>query len=177
MKSTTTLPEAVSNGKGLLDKAKALELELPSDLERLAIARGCNYYMRDLAPFDNAEGVAFSNAELAIALLIVTSPPEARSIRLAAAMLGASDVAAEDVVKLAVEEDCSAIVRYIAAAGARFEPGNSLWKSLLGLLPEAKVELDNLPHPTRFVEMTGIERGKVGTTFRWVRPQHKTNPR
>jgi len=34
-----------------------------------------------------------------------------------------------------------------------------------------KIDADRLPHPTRFVEMTGIDRGKVGVFMRWIRPR------
>jgi hypothetical protein len=27
-----------------------------------------------------------------------------------------------------------------------------------------------MPHLSRFVEMTGIDRGRVGTQMRWIRP-------
>jgi hypothetical protein len=159
-------------GARLLDKARALGLQLPLDLERLAIARGCGYYERDLGPSNlHLEEIRLSNTEVAIALLLVSSPPNAREVRLAAALLGAPDVAADEVAELAVDERCAGIVRYVAAAGARFEPDNPFWRSLLKLLPDVKIETHNLPHPTRFVEMTGIDRGKVATLTRWIRPR------
>jgi len=34
------------------------------------------------------------------------------------------------------------------------------------VLPETVIDRDHLPPPTRFVEMTGIDRGKVGTFTR-----------
>src|SRR5712692_10532670 len=48
--STATYSEEVRSrfASRLLDKARQLGLQLPIDLERLAIARGCNYYERDL---------------------------------------------------------------------------------------------------------------------------------
>ncbi len=55
----------------ILGKARELGLSVPLDLERLAMARGCGYYERDLGPLARtAEGVPLSNAELAIALLV-----------------------------------------------------------------------------------------------------------
>jgi hypothetical protein len=155
----------------LLAKIDRLGLLLPLDLERLALRRGCDYYDRDLSPRLPPLGdVPLSNAELAIALVIPSLHPAAREIRLAAAMLGAPDLRAEEVAALAVEENCAEIVRHIALCGRRFEPKNPFWQALVTRLPNVKVDTDKLPHPTRFVEMTGIDRGKVGVVTRWIRP-------
>lgn len=156
----------------LLKKARALGLDLPLDLERMAIARGCRYYERDLgskaAPaISEAE---FSNEELAIALISPGLSPSAREIRLAAALLGAADINPKRVAALATQEDCAMIVRYIAECGKRYEPENMFWDSLLSALPSVVVNPDGLPHPTRFIEMTGMIRGKVGLFTSWVRP-------
>src|SRR2546425_3259941 len=89
----------------VLDKARHLGLELPLDLERLALMRGCDYYARDLGPRRSPlADVPLSNAELAIALIAPSLAPSAREIRLTAALLGGSDVQAEEVAALAVEE-------------------------------------------------------------------------
>jgi hypothetical protein len=144
-------------------------LSVPLDLERLALARGCGSYERDLGAFARTvEGLPLSNAELAIALLAPSAQPTSRQIRLAAAPLRAVHESAADVATLAVDENCAGIVRYIALCGSRFEPGNPFWTDLLIALPETVIDRDHLPHPTRFVEMTGIDRGKVGTITRWI---------
>ena len=156
----------------LLDRARGLGLQLPLDLERLAIARGCDYYERDLAARVPPLGeVPLSMAELAIALIVPSLPATAREIRLAAALLGAPDVDCQEVAKLAVQEHCADVVRHIALSGSRFEPANAFWAELLTQLPEVELDSDRLPHPTRFVEMTGIDRGKVGVSTRWIRPR------
>lgn len=162
--------QAPGAGSRILGKARELGLSVPLDLERLALARGCGYYERDLGPpVLAAEGVPLSNAELAIALLAPSHQPTARQIRLAAALLGAADESPADVARLAVDENCAGMVRYIALCGSQFEPGNPFWTDLLSALPETAIDRDHLPHPTRFVEMTGIDRGKVGTFTRWIR--------
>lgn len=151
-------------------KVRRLCLQLPLDLERLAIARGCDYYRRDLAPRTAPlPEVALSNAELVIALIVPSLPPGAREIRLAAALLGAVAEPAAAVAALAQREKCAEVVRYIASCGHRFEPGNTFWKALLDSLTDVHLDVEHLPHPTRFVEMTGIDRGKVGTFTRWIR--------
>src|SRR5687768_18510473 len=92
----------------LLEKARKLGLLLPLDLERLAVARGCDYYERDLpqrvSPLSEAP---LSNEELAIALISPLLHPSAREIRLSAALIGAADVRPEQVASLAVQEKCA----------------------------------------------------------------------
>lgn len=86
-------------------------------------------------------------------------------------MLGAPEVPGDDVARLAVDENCAAIVRHIASYGNGFERENPFWASLLDLLPDVKPDADRLLHPTRCVEMPGIDRGKVGRFRRWIRPR------
>lgn len=156
----------------LLEKAARLGLRPPTDLERLAVMRGCDYYERELEPRNPplAE-VQFSNAELALALLVPALVPTAREIRLAAALLGTQGLNSIEVSQLAIDEDCAAVVRYIAQCGQRYEPENHFWPALLDELPTEPVDVAQFPHPTRFVEMTGIDRGKVGVSTRWIRPR------
>jgi hypothetical protein len=172
MSSATQTEQPRAIASPLLDKVRRLGLSLPLDLERLAVMRGCDYYDRDFGPRLPPLGeVPLSNTELAIALIVPSLHPAAREIRLAAALLGAPDVRAEEVAALAVQENCAEVVRHIALCGRRFEPENSFWQTLLARLPNVKVDADRWPHPTRFVEMTGIDRGKVGVFTRWIRPR------
>ena len=46
----TGAPRKIPGVSRLLHKARSLHLQLPLDLERLAINRGCDYYERDLGP-------------------------------------------------------------------------------------------------------------------------------
>jgi len=168
--STTTQTQQSRIASRLMDKVQRLGLSLPLDLERLAVTRGCDYYDRDLGPCIPPLGeVPLSNTELAIALIVPSLRPSAREIRLAAALFGAPDVRADDAAALAVQENCADVV--IALCGRRFEPENSSWQTLLDRLPNIKIDADRLPHPTRFVEMTGIDRGRVGVFTRWIRPR------
>jgi hypothetical protein len=172
MSSALPSEQPRANASALLDKLRRLGLSLPLDLERLAVMRGCDYYDRGLGPLLPPLGeVPLSNTELAIALIVTSLPPAAREIRLAAAMLGAADVRAEEASALAVGENCAEVVRHIALCGRRFEPENAFWQTLLTRLPNVKIDADRFPHPTRFVEMTGIDRGKVGVFTRWIRPR------
>ena len=57
----------------------------------------------------------------------------------------------------------------------KFEPENSFWTELLALLPVTPQPKDGaLPHPTRFIEMTGFIPG-VGRKLvtQWERPRKK----
>jgi hypothetical protein len=165
-------PQPAVRESRLLKRAVALGLQLPLDLERIAIERGCDYYQREIGPRAVPLGrVPISNAELAVALVSPFLYPTLREIRLAAAVLGAQDVQSEEVAMLAVQEQCAGLIRYIAVCGHGYEPENPLWNSLLTLLPDSDSQPEVLPHPTRFVEMTGIDRGKIGVFTRWIRPR------
>ena len=161
----------------LLMKARRLGLSAPEDLERLAIRRGCEYYNQNPGAWILREEPAvvvsradFSNAELAVALLSPHWPASLLRQRMGAAMLSAPDVQAAGLVPLAIQENCGGIVRYISDCATQVEPENELWKSLLAALGGCDYDVNQMPHPTRFVEMTGVTRGKVGIQKHWVRP-------
>jgi hypothetical protein len=147
----------------------------PKDLEALAIQRGCHYYHNGepLTPVA-VTAEQFSDAELGIALLNPALRYDPKSLRLGAAMLGSPDNEPEKVARLAKFERCQGIVRYVAECGRKFEPENEFWRTLLGLLPEGPAPKDSvMPHPTRFVSMTGITRRGVETVTQWIRPTRR----
>ena len=157
---------------GLLVKAKRLGLDAES-LERLAIQRGCDYYSEGepLPPASVTED-QFSNEELAIALLNPALRYHPQTLRLGAAMLGAEGNDPEKIARLAKHERCESVVRYVAAAGQRFEPNNKFWQRLLSVLPVTPAPKSSVvPHPTRFIAMTGITRRGVETVTEWIRPR------
>jgi hypothetical protein len=158
----------------LLRKARRLGLG-PAELQTLAVQRGCRHYMtgdEPAAPL--ATEKEFGNEELAIALLCVALPYDPRSIRCGAAMLGAAGNSRDVLVRLAIQERSEVPVRYVALAGRKFEPENPFWSELLGGLPEVPIP-DNsaLPHPTRFVSMTGFTRKGPGLVVWWERPNSR----
>ncbi len=156
----------------LLQKARRLGLGA-NELETLAVQRGCRYYSTGSEPAGQlaSEG-QFSNEELAIALLSTALRYEPHSIRCGAAMLGASGNEPGRLARLAVMERCVAPVRYVAEAGKRFEPENRFWSALLEVLPPAPPPKPGvLPHPTRFVAMTGFTRRGPGLVTQWQRPR------
>jgi hypothetical protein len=113
----------------------------------------------------------FSNAELAIALLNPALRYSPQTLRLGAAMLGATGNSPELLAQLAREERCESIVRYVADAGRRYEPDNEFWIALTKLLPDAAAPKSSVvPHPTRFISMTGFTRRGVETVVQWIRP-------
>ena len=86
-------------------------------------------------------------------------------------MLGARGNAPEEIARQAVMERGEAIVRYIAEAGRKFEPENLFWIALLKLLPPTPPPKSSVvPHPTRFVAMTGFTRRGTETVVEWIRP-------
>ncbi len=171
MSPIQNLREAAHHQSLLLAKAESLHLEVPDDLRRLAIERGCNYYSVEPGPKPVGE-VPLTNAELAVTLLSPELPFEPWNIRIGAAIMSASDVQADELVRLARSEKCESMVRYIAESGKRYEPANESWDRLLSLLADVQVNRDGLPHPTRFIDMTGIIRGKIGLWTQWIRPGH-----
>ncbi|MFT5040110.1 MAG: hypothetical protein ACI8TX_001067 [Hyphomicrobiaceae bacterium] len=86
-------------------------------------------------------------------------------------MLGAEGNAAEEIARLAQWERCEAVVRYIVECGRKFEPRNGFWSRLLELIPQTlPPKACVIPHPSRFVAMTGITRRGVETVAEWIRP-------
>lgn len=155
----------------LLQKAQRLGLGA-EELERLAIQRGCDYYHNGepLPPVPVSQS-EFSNEQLAIALLNPALRYRPQTIRLGAAMLGARGTEASTIAHLARMERCEAIVRYVALAGQRYEAENPFWQELLASLPTTTAPKSGvLPHPTRFIAMTGITRHGVETVTEWIRP-------
>ena len=155
----------------LLHKARRLGLGA-NQLERLAIERGCDYYGGgELSPLISVTLEQFSNAELAMALLNPALRYDPQTVRLGAAMLSAEGNSPEQLARLAVMERCERVVRYIAEAGRKFEPDNLFWPHLLERLPPAApLKSGVLPHPTRFVAMTGFTRHGPQMVVEWIRP-------
>src|ERR1043166_948575 len=155
----------------LLMKAKRLGLG-SQELAILAVQRGCAHYSNGDEPEEPlATERDFSNEELAIALLLPALAYNPHSIRCGAAMLGAADNDPRKLASLTVMERALTPVRYVAEAGERFEPENRFWQQLLALLPPApKPKSGVLPHPTRFIAMTGFTRAGPGLVIEWQRP-------
>lgn len=161
----------------LLHKARRLGLG-PKELEILAVQRGCDYY-HDGSPLPppSVAPSEFSDVELAIALLNPALRYDPQTLRLGAAMLSAEGNDPAELARLARMERAEAIVRYVASAGKRFEPANPFWTTLLALLPLGPPPKSSVvPHPTRFIAMTGITRRGVETVTEWIRPAVTATP-
>jgi hypothetical protein len=134
---------------------------MPKDLWTLTVQRGCRHYWQG----DEPEGelvseTTLTNEELAIALLNCAGSYSPHSIRCGAAMLGAFGNDPAIVARLAIWERSEAVVRFVAECGRKYEPQNVFWRDVLDRLPECSVLKDGvMPHPTRFVAMSGYERG------------------
>ena len=119
-------------------------------------------------------------AALVINLLCVTAAPAnpradkdaqfAAKVKAGILKLGTGP-AAHVEVKL---RDSTKLKGYVAEAGERFEPENRFWKQLLALIPPSpKPKSGVLPHPTRFVAMTGFTRSGPGVVIEWQRPTRR----
>ena len=155
----------------LLRKAQRLGLG-PRELEILAAQRGARHYSDGTEPKQPlASEEDFSNEELAIALLSIALRYDPHSIRCGAAMLSAEGNSPRRLARLAVMERSETPVRYVAEAGRHFEPDNRFWIELLEALPVVPQPKSGvLPHPTRFVAMTGFTRKGPGLVVEWQRP-------
>jgi hypothetical protein len=162
----------------LLRKAQRLGLG-QRQMEILAVQRGCRHYSDGSEPERLlATENQFSNEELAIALLSIAQNYDPQSIRCGAAMLGAPGNEPKRLAYLAILERSEMVVRYVAEAGRTFEPKNGFWSDLLAALPKTAAPKSGvLPHPTRFVAMTGFTRRGPGLITEWQRPQiSRTEP-
>lgn len=157
----------------LLMKARRLGLASAEALESLAVARGCWHYRHpEMATIQSVTEAQFGNEELSMALLSPCLPYSPHTIRVGAAMLGATGNDPESLAWLATTERCGLQVRYIAQAATGFEPENPFWPDLLRQLPEVPEPKDGvMPHPTRFVSMTGITRAGAQRQTIWIRPR------
>ena len=158
---------------GLLIKARRLGLRTPRDLCTLAVQRGCRHYSQGTEPSGElVPREKLSDEELALALLNVALPYDPHCIRCGAAMLGSEQNDPKRIARLAKWERSEAVVRYVAECGRRFEPENPFWLRLIALLPDSTPKDGVLPHPTRFVAMSGFVRG-IGPKLEteWQRPR------
>ena len=166
----------------LLRKACRLGLDGASALIDLAVVRGCLHYQGgpELVPSTPSSRSAFSDEELAVALLSPSLPYNPRSLHVGAQMLGSSHNQAWQLALLARRERAENVVRHIAAAGQLTEPHEVFRQELLAALPSASAPRSAfpvavLPHPSRF----RIETGLTGPSHlaalnrlktQWLRP-------
>ena len=145
----------------LLRKARRAGLMTPDDLPNLAAQRGCRHYWYEGVPEGElATREQLNDEELAIALLNVALPFDPHAIRCGAAMVSAEGNSPKRLAWLAKLERSERVLHYVAQCGKKYEPENKFWDGLLALLPEFPPLYDGaLPHPTRFIEMTGFIPG------------------
>ncbi|MFT3991188.1 MAG: hypothetical protein QM680_07240 [Luteolibacter sp.] len=156
----------------LLAKLRACGLENPRQLVSAAVNRGCNHY----SPY--ARGLAvdapeISSEELAVALLSPERVHDPTLIRVASQLLSDPHTDVSLLVRLAREERCLPILRYIAVCGMRTEPANPFWERLLAELPETDDAPEWLcPHISRFRSETGVvdPRTPDAPKIIWLRP-------
>ncbi len=161
----------------LRHEAERFGLRTEKDLVDEAIARGCFHFLQsDTPPTSRVKEAEFSNEKLALALLTVANRYEPWLIRVGAMLLSHIDNDVHQIARHARLERSESVIREIALAGQRYEPQNSFWSELLGLLPELpSPEAGVLPHPSRYVSIPGkIGPGKMGAPT-WLRPRKVTS--
>ena len=166
----------------LLRRAGAVGLPDAAALIALAVARGCRHYQGGLeaVPASPVSQEAFSDEELAIALLSPCLPYSPRAIRVGAQMLGSRRNQPARLALLARRERAENVVRHVAVAGRQTEPEEPFWQELLAALPPASphrsvLPTGVLPHPSRFRSETGLTNpfGSAvggGLPVTWLRP-------
>ncbi len=156
----------------LLLKAEQAGLHGSKALMDEAVARGCFHYLQGRTPPQQQVSLeAFSNAELAVALMTAANPYDPWLIRVGAMMLGAEDNDPAEIVRLAANEGCNQVIRAIAEAGVRYEPDMTFWKTLLILLPDTLPPRPGvLPHHSRYVSMPGLIGPRTRGKTIWLRP-------
>lgn len=157
----------------LLRKAREVGLYDAYALIGLAVARGCRHYRGgpEPVPAQPLSHAAFSDEELAIALLSPGLPYNSRALRVGAQMLGSRSNQPQRLALLARKERAETVVRHVAAAGRHTEPHEPFWSELLAALPAALTRRSTcpagvLPHPSRFRVETGLSDPSDQTTRR-----------
>ena len=174
----TTLAKALGETcavSPLLRRARMLGVRTLPELLAVAVSRGCRHY----AVPAGAEAVrdpgaeAISDEELVVLLLLGEHAYEPMAVRCAAQLLGGDTIDAAKLVALARKERCLRVLAYIADAGLGHDdkaPG--FWRDLrerIGAVPSAPE--GTLPHWTRFVALSGVQRHARRPRSVWLRPQ------
>jgi hypothetical protein len=158
----------------LLHRLRRHGLETPEKLAALAESRGLAYYAGAKVTPGNSDASPMpgvTDEELCVALVHPSLPWEPQRIRLAAALLAGPGVQPSIIARLAVQERNAAVFREIALAGQAEEPANSFWPAVLGLLPPTpRVPPGVLPHPSRYMAISGRVRPGTPAARQWVRP-------
>ncbi len=161
----------------LLRKARRLGYTTPDDLVRLAVVRGCRHYSTpdyEVKDIHECGKDIFSDAELAVALISGSLNGGAQEIRVAAQLLGAPDLKATEIARLAQMERVVPIIRYISEAGSKEDMENrEFWTSLLARLPQSRpIKHGRMPHPDRFMSKPGWSPpSRPARQSVWLRPQ------
>ena len=119
--------------------------------------------------------VVLSNEELAVAMITAARKPDPRLIRCAAQLIGAPDVSAPRLARLARMERCVPVLAYIARCAVKWDSvRQEFWSELLKHLPESEPLSSELwPHPSRFMLQAGYQKGGSIPTPVWLRPLRK----
>ena len=160
----------------LLAKMRRLGFPTSRAFAALAVARGCHHYAAFADPdiaVNTVKSAEISDEELAIALLSPANPYDPMLIRIGSQMLSGPKCDPSKLVRLAIQERCTSILKGIAECGKVTEPHEPLWARILERLPICQsIPSGVLPHPSRFRIETGILHPKRhdDVRVRWLRP-------
>ena len=173
-KTPPTLAEKLGisqTDSALLPKLALHGLNTPEKMAIAAITRGCDHYSYPGIQIIHAP--AISDEELAIGLLSPNHTYEPRWIRVASQLLSSPDCSPALLAKLAIQEQCASVLKYIAECGHKTEPDLPFWKELLEPLENWKSAGQDIKiHISRFRSETGIVNPRTPDfpKITWLRP-------
>ena len=160
----------------LLRRARSLGAGTLPELLALAVARGCRHYSAatsEVASVRDPGREALSDEELAVLLLTQEHGSDPMAIRCAAQLLSGEHIDGARLAALAIRERCTRALAHIAEAGmAHDEKAPAFWRELRERLGAGvPVPEGGMPHWTRFVALSGVQRHSRRPTSVWLRPQ------
>jgi hypothetical protein len=138
-------------------------------LLKCAVERGAAHYERNFRKDLPADSADLTDEEVGVALCLGEHPYNAAFIRAAAQLLSSARINQRRLARLAETERVEPVLLYIAGVAARFNPGASPWSYLLERLRHRRViQVDALPHWSRFVSQTGMAGPRGGPEIKWL---------
>jgi hypothetical protein len=160
----------------LMRRLRRLGLRGQPDLIAVAVQRGCGHYdsaAKESSARDPGRTVV-NDEELAVAMMLGEHAFDAFSVRCAAQLLSGEGIDLPRLARLARQERCERVLAHVARTGIKHdEVGSEGWRKLLDSLGAAPAAPEGtLPHWTRFVSLTGVQRhGGRALKSVWLRPR------
>lgn len=133
----------------------------------VAVDRGCQYYDSNF-PSVKVPLAKFSSEELIIYLILNSHPYTPTAIRIAAMLLGSKSIDYKKLFTIAKKERTERTLSYIIEC-AQKHADNAL--SNLAPLVESNLTSEVLPHWSRFILLSGVDRNGQKIPSKWLVPQ------